>query len=77
MITGLQIRAGRGIMRWSLAELAARAQVARSTVIRAEGYDCAPPVTKANLTAIQLALESGGVRFGEGGTVSFRIPMSG
>lgn len=71
MITGVQIRAARGIMRWSTAELAQRASIARSTVIRAEGYDEVPVITKANLTAIQIALEAVGIRFGEDHAVCY------
>ncbi|MCW8306877.1 XRE family transcriptional regulator [Acidiphilium sp. PA] len=76
MITGVQIRAARGITRWSTAELAARAQIARSTVIRAEGYDGAPAITRANLTAMQTALEAAGVYFGDGGTVGYHPDVS-
>lgn len=74
MITGAQIRAARGFARWSTAELASHAMVARSTVIRAESYDGIPPVTRANLAAMKTCLESAGVRFANDGLVGYRAP---
>ena len=72
MITGGQIRAGRAYARLSAAELAQRADVARMTVVKSESIDGVPPLTAANLLAIQTALEAAGVIFGADGSVNFR-----
>ncbi|KAB1121579.1 helix-turn-helix domain-containing protein [Neorhizobium galegae] len=78
VITGAQIRAARGLVRWSADDLAAAAHIGISTVRRAEADDGFPPTTTANLKAIQLALESAGVEFipenGGGAGVRFRKP---
>nr|WP_040125787.1 helix-turn-helix transcriptional regulator [Neorhizobium galegae] len=78
MITGAQIRAARGLVRWSADELAAAAQVGISTVRRAESDKGVSSITTANLKAIQLALESAGVEFipenGGGAGVRFLKP---
>ncbi|WP_105439521.1 transcriptional regulator [Neorhizobium sp. T25_13] len=77
-ITGAQIRAARGLVRWSADDLAAAAQLGISTVRRAEADNGSSPITTANLKAIQLALESVGVEFipenGGGAGVRFRKP---
>ncbi|WP_046665894.1 transcriptional regulator [Neorhizobium galegae] len=78
IITGAQIRAARGLVRWSADDLAAAAQVGISTVRRAEADNGSPPITTANLKAIQLALETAGVEFipenGGGAGVRFLKP---
>jgi|UniRef100_UPI0031018639 transcriptional regulator with XRE-family HTH domain len=78
VITGAQIRAARGLVRWSADDLAAAAQIGISTVRRAEADNGSPPITIANLKAIQLALESAGVEFipenGGGAGVRFSKP---
>jgi hypothetical protein len=71
MITGGQIRAGRAFAKLSAAELAKCARLARMTVVRAESADGPPPITEANLHAIQIALEAAGVTFGPDGSVGF------
>lgn len=77
MISGAQIRAARGYVRWSTATLADRAGVARSTVVRAEGVDGVPPITRANLRAIETALTAAGVLFdAANGSVGYRPPPS-
>jgi len=62
-ITGGQIRAGRGLIGMSGADLASRANIGLATIRRAESSDGIPSTTKANLTAIQAALEAAGVEF--------------
>ncbi len=78
VITGAQIRAARGLVRWSADDLAAAAQIGISTVRRAEADNGSPPITIANLKAIQLALEGAGVEFipenGGGAGVRFSEP---
>ena len=59
MINGRQIRAGRGLLGWSTAELAERAGVSYSTVQRAENIDGVSTIRATNLFAIQRAMELG------------------
>jgi len=63
MITGAQIRAGRGLLGWSAAQLAEKSGVSYSTVARAEAVDDVPAMRTPNLLAMQKALEAGGVIF--------------
>lgn len=72
MITGAQIRAGRAFAKLSANDLATRARIGRTTVVRAELVDGVPSTTAANLFAIQRALEEMGVVFGPDGCVSYR-----
>lgn len=62
-ITSAQIRAGRGLLRWSAEDLANRAKVGVATIRRAEASDGPLTMTKANQAAIRTALEAGGVAF--------------
>ncbi|WP_454745888.1 transcriptional regulator [Ciceribacter selenitireducens] len=77
-ITGAQIRAARGLIRWTAQDLAQAAVVGISTVRRAEAEDRAPTITAANLNAIQSALENAGIEFipenGGGAGVRFAKP---
>jgi transcriptional regulator with XRE-family HTH domain len=75
VITGAQIRAARGLVRWSADDLAAAAEIGISTVRRAEADNGSPPITTANLKAIQIALENAGVEFipENGGGVGVRF----
>jgi transcriptional regulator with XRE-family HTH domain len=59
MITGRQIRAGRGLLGWSTDDLAERAGVSYSTVQRAEKIDGVSTMRASNLLAIQRAMELG------------------
>ena len=74
MITGMQIRAGRAILRLSANELAEIARVGRTTILRAEAIDGTPSTTAANLHAIRQALEDKGIIFGSDGSVNYRPP---
>lgn len=62
MIGGPQIKAARGLLGWSAETLADHAKIGRATVQRAE-TSLVPPITVANLLAIQRALEAAGVIF--------------
>ena len=57
------MRAARGFVRWTAAELAEKSGVGFSTVRRAEMVDGTPSVTRANLEAIRRALEAAGIEF--------------
>ena len=63
MITGGQIRAARGILRWSAVELAKRADVGIQTVNRFEATDGMPPSRTETLMQVKLALEAAGIEF--------------
>ena len=63
MLTGAQIRAARGLVRWSAAELAKQAGLGVSTIQRMEKSDGVPSASASNLAAVQKALETGGVAF--------------
>lgn len=66
MLTGGQIRAARGILRWSSGQLAERAGVGIATVHRAEATDDVPSMNVRTLTKLKTALEAGGVEFLDG-----------
>ena len=63
MITGAQIRMARGHLKWSVEELAKRADIGLSTVRRMESVDGPPPSTVGNLQAVQRAFEAAGIEF--------------
>ena len=60
MPTSAQIRAARGLLGWSQAELAARAHLHARTIERAER---GAGITVRTLRAIAQALEAGGIEF--------------
>jgi ribosome-binding protein aMBF1 (putative translation factor) len=63
MITGSQIRAARGILRWSAETLAKKAEVGIQTIKRMEAVDEIPPGRTKTLSDIQRALEAAGIDF--------------
>jgi transcriptional regulator with XRE-family HTH domain len=63
MITGSQIRAARALVRWTVEDLAKKANVGVMTVRRAEALDGPTTMLPNNATAIRAALESAGVEF--------------
>jgi transcriptional regulator with XRE-family HTH domain len=63
MITGIQIRAARGILRWSLKDLAEASGVSLPTVQRIELQDGVPSTKAQTLIDIRNALERAGVEF--------------
>jgi transcriptional regulator with XRE-family HTH domain len=69
MPTSAQIRAARGLLGWSQAELAARAGLSARTIERAERGEGMPRVTVSTLEAITRALEDGGIEFVRENTV--------
>lgn len=62
-ITSAQLRAARGLLRWSALELAEASKVGVATVRRAESLDGEVQMTVPNEAAIRRALEDGGVEF--------------
>jgi transcriptional regulator with XRE-family HTH domain len=63
MIGGAQIRAARALLDWTASDLAKKSGVARMTVQRFERHQGVPPSWPEKLSAVQAALELGGVRF--------------
>jgi transcriptional regulator with XRE-family HTH domain len=72
MITAAQIRAARGLLKWTQSTLAAKSGLSIVTLNMIESETVQP--RKSSLTAIQQALESGGVEFiGTGGGLGVRF----
>lgn len=63
VLTGAQIRAARGIVNWSVRELAQAAGVSSSTIRRLEELNGRPQGTEPALAPLQAALASAGVEF--------------
>jgi transcriptional regulator with XRE-family HTH domain len=68
MINSAQLRAARGMLKLSIADVAGGAEVSRSTVQRAEQGPVHPPVGARNLAKIEGFFNSKGVRFEGGAT---------
>jgi PAS domain-containing protein len=62
-ITGAQIRAARGLLRWSVVDLANTAGISRATIRRLEELDGASSQNDSALPAIEAALSKAGVEF--------------
>ena len=63
VLYGEQIRAARGLLGWSQADLAKKAEVGHMTVKRFEANAGPVSGTIASLTRIQSALEGAGIQF--------------
>jgi len=63
MVTSAQIRAARGLLNWTVRDLAERSGVHRNTITRIETDTTGPGYS---IEAIQRALEAAGVIFIEG-----------
>jgi transcriptional regulator with XRE-family HTH domain len=63
VITSSQIRAARGLLNWSAAELAERAGITRFTVQRLEQHDGVPPSRSQTLLDLKRAFEDAGIEF--------------
>ncbi len=62
-LSGVQIRAARGLLRWSAEDLARESALGLATIRRAEGMDGLTSLTAANELAVRRALETAGVEF--------------
>lgn len=62
-ITGAQIRAARGLLRWSVMDLAHAAGISRATIRRLEELDGASSQIDSAIPAIETALSKAGVEF--------------
>lgn len=63
VITGAQIRAARGLLNITVAELAERTGLAINTIRRAEATNEAPAMTQANIRGLIKMFEEAGVLF--------------
>ena len=63
MITGLQIRAARAILRWTVRDLAKFSGLSFPTINRLEQDDGVPVGRTQTLADIQKALEAAGIEF--------------
>jgi ribosome-binding protein aMBF1 (putative translation factor) len=62
-LTGLQIRAARAALGWSIDELAQRSLISARTIKRMEAINDIPASTAANLNAVKTTLEAAGIEF--------------
>jgi hypothetical protein len=62
-LTSAQIRAGRGLVRWSADDLAKAARLGLATIRRAEQSETETSLTAANDLAVRRTLEEAGVEF--------------
>ena len=74
---GSQIRAARALLRLTIQDLADASGVSAATIMRAEKADGPPSMTRANLNALQRALEQAGAVFLPEGGVRPRKPDEG
>jgi transcriptional regulator with XRE-family HTH domain len=74
-LTSAQIRAARGLVRWSAEDLAKEARLGLATIRRAEQSEMETSLTAANDLAIRRTLEDAGVEFidGNGGGPGVRL----
>ena len=63
MITSVQIRAARAMIRWSAADLASAAGIGSATIKRMEVMEGVPSGNVKTLLALKAALEAAGVEF--------------
>jgi predicted transcriptional regulator len=63
MITGMQIRAARAAIGWSIEQLAERSGVSARTIKRYEALEGIPPSRTTSLIDVKAALEEAGIEF--------------
>lgn len=63
MITSGQIKAARALIGWTARDLAAKAEIGFSTLIRLESADGMPSGNIKTIDAVKKALEEAGVEF--------------
>ncbi|WP_202910769.1 helix-turn-helix domain-containing protein [Teichococcus vastitatis] len=63
MLTGEQLRAARAMLQWRASDLAEKAGVNLSTILRAEKANGPVSMMPANERAIRATLEAAGIRF--------------
>lgn len=63
MITSGQIKAARGLLNWTVKELANQSGLGFTTIVRMESADGVPPSQAKTLDAVRKAIEKAGVEF--------------
>lgn len=63
MLTGAQVRAARGFLKWTVADLAKASGVGISTIQRIESDDGFPAARGGNIEAVHAALIEAGITF--------------
>ena len=63
MITGGQVRAARGFLKWSIADLASKSGVSVPTIQRLEQADGIPGTKAQTLVDLRAAFEEAGLEF--------------
>ena len=63
MITGIQIRAARAVLRWSIKDLAAKSGVSVPTIFRLEQEDGIPSSRSHTLADLKATFEKAGIEF--------------
>jgi hypothetical protein len=72
-LIGAQIRAARGLLKWSAVDLARASALGVNTVRRAEASDIETSLTVANELAIRRAFEAAGIEFTNGDQPGLRL----
>jgi hypothetical protein len=72
-ITGLQIRAARGFLRWRAEDLADHSKLGVATIRRAEAVDGPVKMTPANVETIIRTLEAAGIELTNGDAPGVRL----
>ena len=62
-ITGMQIRAARGALNWSIYDLSQRTAVPTATLVRYESSNGVPKTRKGHLETVTSALQNAGIEF--------------
>jgi len=63
MISGVQIRASRAALRWTIGDLAARSGLGIRTIKRFEAYDGIPAARSTTLIELKATFEAAGIEF--------------
>lgn len=63
MVTGGQIRAARGMLRWRVEDLALQSGVGARTILRLETVNGLPQANTSTLEKIRKAFEAEGIKF--------------
>jgi len=62
-VTGIQLRAARGALNWSVRELAEKSGVGAATIVRYEEDGGVPKSRKGNLALLISTIEAAGIEF--------------
>lgn len=62
-LTGAQMRAARGILNWSVKQLAEQTKISPSTIRRFEEYDDTPPMEDETMEVLRNTLSDAGIEF--------------